>query len=134
MNVAVGLFVAALGSLSAMAAPLWAQAASDPVSSWIPAGSAGVAVGGLVYVAKKLAGGELVAVNIAEVLATSQRIAQQAVEMMAAGAKRDDEMRDLVVASVQAMTANTAALAELTRSLMSPPRKARTPAAKKSTR
>lgn len=117
MNSAVGLVIAAIGSLSAMAAPLWAQATSEPVSTWIPAGSAGVAVGGLVYVARKMATGELVPVNIAEVLESSSRTAKEAVDLIAMGASREDTLRQLVVNNTEAMTQVVAAVAENTRAV-----------------
>lgn len=133
MNAAIGLAVAAIGSLSAMAAPLWAQATSEPVSQWIPAGSAGVAVGGLVYVAKKLASGELVSVNIAEVMASSQRTASEAVELIASSMSREETLRQLVVNNTEAMTATHAAVAELTRTIALERKPTRARAAKKST-
>ena len=103
-----------------MLAPLWAQVPNDSVSTWVPAGSAGVAVGGLVYVAKKLASGELVSVNTAEVMQSSQRIAQQALDLGQEAHEREAALRELVVSSTSAMTANTAAVAELTRVMAVP--------------
>lgn len=120
LGTAMALAVSAVGTLIAVVSPVFAQTGGEPspvANLWVPGGAAAVAVGGLVYVAKQMASGKLVPVDVAEVMASTKRTAQEAVDLIAQGARREDTLRQLVVDNTAAMTANTGAVAELTRAI-----------------
>lgn len=127
LSAATAFVVSGIASLIGVLSPVWAQATAEPVSTWVPAGSAGVAVTALAYGARKMAKGELVPLNIAEVVAASHRIADQAVLTAEASARREDAFRDALVANTQALTAMTTTLGTIAEQISRPPVRRRAP-------
>lgn len=128
MSTAVALVVTGVGALSAALSPLWAQVSdgNDVVSTWVPAGSATAAVAGLVFMARKMASGELVPVNIAEVLASQKRTQDALVKVAEEAGARERVLLDLVKNNTEAMVELRSALHR------APPRRATAATKKKS--
>lgn len=129
VKVAIAFLVSGIASLVGVTSPIWAQVTTDPtVTTWAPAGSAAVAVSALAYGARKLARGEIVPLNIAEVIQSNQRVIETVTRMAEHAHDREAALRDTVVANTQALTAMTTTLGVIAEQGRPTPRK-RTPKA-----
>lgn len=113
MKVAVAMVVFMLSSLVGITSPIWSAATSEPVNTWVPASAATTAVAALAYGARKLARGELVPLNISEVIASQNRTNETLVRLAEGSHERESALRDTVVANTQALTAMTTTLSLL---------------------
>jgi hypothetical protein len=88
---AIGL--AAIGVVGQAVTAVLVAASGADLGPWVSGGSATAAVGGLVYIAKRLASGELVARNVAEIEKRAEERERQMLELMADGRQREDAFR-----------------------------------------
>lgn len=87
--------VTALVGVVSMSAPVVAQTGSE-LGPWVSGGGAAAAVGALVYMAKLLADGKLVAINTAERERYDQDALKQMGELVKKGMSREDVLAELV--------------------------------------
>lgn len=98
MQVLTNVFAALTTSVAGVVTPLVAQAATHDVAPWVSAGGATAAVGGLVYIAKKLAAGELVAVPVAKLLEQSRADHDKLGALTAECLRREDLLHRMLLA------------------------------------
>lgn len=104
-HLVAAIAIAAVGVLAQASALVLAAASGDAVTPWVSGGGAAAAVGGLVYMAKKLMAGELVALNTAQMIEKAgerdQRFADlvtRVLEVERDGREREDAHRALLLA------------------------------------
>lgn len=105
MQAVIGALVLAVGGAVTTISGALLAASGDSVGPWVSGGGAAAAVGGLVYVAKKFAAGELAAVNLTELveqivglLRDSQAREARLHEIIEDAKEREDSLRALLLA------------------------------------
>lgn len=100
----VALAATTVGIVGVAAGPVLAQVPPD-ASPWVAGGSATIAVGGLAFMAKKVASGELVAVAVDQLLEDAAEREDKAAEreaklteLLQESHRREDSLRDLYFA------------------------------------
>lgn len=95
---AFALLTAALGTVLAAAGSVFAAANNTTdFTPWVSGGGAAAAVGGLVYIAKKLADGSLVAYPVADLHRQSDERERQLHELVDDSRQREDSLRLLIL-------------------------------------
>lgn len=74
----------------------WTIAASTDLGPWAQVGGTGVAVSALVYVAKLMADGKLVALPVAEIIKKADDRERRLEDMVEDGKQREDALRALL--------------------------------------
>lgn len=92
----VALSISGLGFLAALVGVTAPEAPSE-ITTWVSAGGATAAVGGLVYVARLLAAGKLVSYPVEQLQQDSQRREEALTHMMADAQRREDLLHRLIV-------------------------------------
>lgn len=97
LSVAIGMGTAA-GSFIAQAS----GGAADNLAPWATGGGAAAAVGGIVYIARLMATGRLVARDTAVAEASLTKLAADLVELVKASAARETDYRRLLIERFEA--------------------------------
>ena len=84
---AVGMITSAVG---------WTLAASTDLGPWAQVGGTGVAVSALVYVAKLMADGKLVALPVADIIKAAEDRERRLIDQVEDGKQREDALRALL--------------------------------------
>lgn len=93
-QVAAAIATSILGAVISVATWLYAQTSgTDTLAPYVSGGGAAAAVAGLVYIAKKLASGELVAVPIADVMKQQATREEKLLEMLDEAKDREDAFK-----------------------------------------
>lgn len=91
---AIGL--AAFGVIASAASVIATTAGDTGLGPWVSGGGAAAAVGGLVYVAKKLAAGDLVAFPVSEIVKHQQEREMKLEGMLEDSLRREDSYHRLL--------------------------------------
>jgi hypothetical protein len=70
---------------------------STDISGWVTGAGSGVAIAALAYIAKRFAAGQLVALNVAEILAAGAKREEALVSLVKDGAQRESDYRTLLI-------------------------------------
>lgn len=93
----VALATSAVGVIVGAGA-FFAQAASPDVAPYVSGGGAFAAVGGLVYVTKKVVSGELVALPVGDLVKNANHREDELVRILRDAAAREDDYRTFLLA------------------------------------
>lgn len=104
MQLITALGATGFGVIAATLGPFIAQATAPDVAPWVSAGGATAAVGGLVYVARLLASGQLIAAPVAarekeasEREKVLERLVEQSHDLIAEGNRREDAFHRFLI-------------------------------------
>lgn len=88
---------AAIGIVASNLGVLLAQSTGSDVAPWLSGGGAAAAVAGLAYIAKKIASGELVAVQIGQIIRDSAEREKGLSQLVKEAHEREEVLRTILI-------------------------------------